>query len=198
MALSPDGKSALARRGSQTVLLPTGDGQVVPVSANAVAFDDGGTFLPDGRLLLAGSSPGHTSRLFVFQPAGGETHPVSSDSVTLPMWIHAVSPDGKSAAAVGKDGAWAIFPTDVSDVLPRAIQGLRDGEAPIRWSADGRSLLVLSDSGLLSRLDPATGRHETVKQFRPWARVLPTPDGRSYVYGYGADFSNLYLIDNLR
>ncbi|HYB53541.1 MAG TPA: protein kinase, partial [Thermoanaerobaculia bacterium] len=33
MALSPDGKSALARRGSQTVLLPTGAGQVLPVSA---------------------------------------------------------------------------------------------------------------------------------------------------------------------
>ena len=92
----------------------------------------------------------------------------------------------------------------------RPIPGLVQGDAPIRWSADGRYLFTRETTRSLPqkvfRLDVTTGRRE------PWLDIMPsaasgvssvgsvalTPDGKSYVYGYGVTLSDLYLVEGLK
>ena len=42
-----------------------------------------------------------------------------------------------------------------------------------------------------------TGRRELYRAFPAEAVALPTPDGAAYVYGYGHDFSHLFLVEGL-
>ena len=58
LALSPDGKWALCRRGDDTILLPTGAGLPRVLKATGIEFDDGGTFYPDGKRVLLGREDG--------------------------------------------------------------------------------------------------------------------------------------------
>jgi hypothetical protein len=56
------------------------------------------------------------------------------------------------------------------------------------------------------RVDLATGRKEFWKEFMPadpagvnnLAPILRTPDGKSYVYSYRRELSELYLVDGLK
>jgi len=56
------------------------------------------------------------------------------------------------------------------------------------------------------RLDPATGRQQLWKEFKPAdpagiSRVLPpliTRDGKAYAYSYGRVLSDLYLVEGLK
>ena len=107
LALSPDGKWALSRRNDRTILLPTAAGEPRALGATGVDFERGATFYPDGRLLLSGSSPGHSIRLFTLKLGDGEPRPVTPDGVLLPEGAHTVSPDGKSVAASDLRGAWS-------------------------------------------------------------------------------------------
>ena len=199
LALSPDGKWALSRRGGRTILLPTGAGEPRPVAAKGVDFQGGATFLADGGLLLSGSAPGHPSRLYTRKLEGGEPRAATPDGVELPGGAAAVSPDGRLVAARNLQGVWAIYAIDGEpSAAARPIEGLLAGDRPIRWSADGRSLLVLGDTGALDRLDPISGRRQTVRRFRPRSLVCATPDGAAIVHGSGAETSHLFLIEGLR
>jgi hypothetical protein len=199
LALSPDGKWALSRRNDRTILLPTAAGEPRAIGATGVDFERGATVYPDGRLLLSASSPGHGIRLFTLELGGGEPRPATPDGVLLPEGAHTVSPDGKSVAASDLRGTWSIYslvgsPADAG----RPIAGLLARERPIRWSSDGRFLFVAAESGNLDRLDPVSGRRETVRQFRPQSIVFPTPSGAAYVCGSGSESSHLFLIEGLR
>jgi hypothetical protein len=198
LALSPDRKWALSRRKDQTVLLPTAAGQAKTVTAPDVVFEEGATFLPDGGLLLSGSSPGHSVRLYRQSPDSGPLQVVSADGVFLPRRIHTVSPDGRFAAAMGPGEAWAIYSIAGTPAPGQSIKGLRADEAPIRWTADGRALFVVADDGTVSRLELESGKREVVRRFRRDAEIFLTSDGKAYVYGYGADLSHLFVIENLR
>jgi len=198
LALSLDGKWALSRRGGRTILLPTGAGEPRPVTASGVDFQEGATFAPDGRLLLTGSSPGHASRVYLATPAGGEARPVTPDGVLLPEGAHTVSADGRFLAASDLQGPWAIYALDGAaqgPVLP--IAGLSPGDRPLRWSGDG-GLLVLGKSGALDRLEPASGRRQTIQTLPPRSVAFATPDGATVVHGSAAEVSHLFLIEGLR
>ncbi len=80
----------------------------------------------------------------------------------------------------------------------------------IRWTPDGRFFFAAISGSIpahVVRVEVATGKRENWKDFGPAERsgiiqivpVLMTPDGKSYVYGYGrAASSDLYLIDGLK
>ena len=197
LALSPDGSWALSRRGGRTVLLPTGAGEPRSVAASGVDFQEGAAFTPDGNLLLAGSSPGHASRLYLLPLAGGEARPVTPDGVRIPEGAHTVSLDGKFVAASDLDGRWAIYPLGASEGGVRPIAGLAPGDRPMRWSLDG-GLLVLGKDGNLDRVDPATGRRQTRQALSPRSIAFATPDGATIVHGSAAEVSHLFLIEGLR
>ena len=86
-----------------------------------------------------------------------------------------------------------------------------DGEVPIEWSADGRSIYVYRfDYGDRSvkvyRVRVESGERELWKEIVPSdpagiefiGPILMTPDASSYVYTYQRRSSDLYVVEGLR
>jgi len=196
LALSPDAKWALARRGADTILIPTGAGEARPVKASGVEFGGGATFFPDGKRVLLTGGDRDTSRLYVWGIDTGLARPVTPDGVSLEEGNHTVAPNGKTVAAVDSKGTWSIYPLEGGTVvLP--ITGLQPTEKPVRWSADGRTLFVLADNGALSRLDPFSGRRVLSVQLPARSIAHVTPDGSAYVHARRSYFTHLMLIEGL-
>ena len=89
------------------------------------------------------------------------------------------------------------------------MPGLNEYDVPLCWTPDGRELIVAryeESPPRVERVDVASGRS------RPWngprrslpsgvweqTRLLVTPDGESYVYGYIRRMTDLYLSSPLR
>ncbi|MGB7131363.1 MAG: protein kinase [Candidatus Sulfotelmatobacter sp.] len=208
LALSPDGNWALACRGDQQTdlfLLPTGPGEPRTLKGHDV-IHNAARWFPDGkRLLIAGIAPNHGLRLYVQDIDSDKFDPVTPEGTDGSAY--ALSPDGSRVAAVGPDGKVYLFPIPKGD--PQPLKGLQQGEVPIAWTVDGRSLYIYKGGELpakVFRLEIATGNRTLWKQLMPpdpagvefVGPVLPTPDGKSYVYGYRRLLSDLYLVEGLR
>ncbi|HEY2796542.1 MAG TPA: hypothetical protein VGK26_01520, partial [Thermoanaerobaculia bacterium] len=215
LALSPDGRWALSTPQSepaQLVLLPTGPG--TPRGIPTGAFDAilRAAFLPGGeRLILSANEPGRALRLYVQPVAGGAPRAITPENVGAD-W--AVSPDGLRVVAADERGELASYPVDDADAgaggQPVPIPGTAPGDAPIRFSPEGRSLYVLARGNgaacAIERLDLATGRREPWRAITPpdpvgvyaVPRLLLSADGASYVYAYVRLLDDLYLVDGLR
>ncbi len=208
LALSPDGKWALSSRGdnqSDLFLLPTGPGEPKPLAGHGIVHS-AATWFPDGsRILFSGTEANHGVRLYVQDIATNKVATISPEGTNGLSF--ALSPDGQLAAAVGPDGKGYFFPIGAGE--PKIIPGLLAGEAPVAWSADGRSLYVYRSGELPAQvylLEIATGRRTLWKQLMPpdpagveyVGPVLPAPDGKAYAYGYRRLLSDLYLVEGLK
>jgi serine/threonine protein kinase/Tol biopolymer transport system component len=207
-SLSPDMKwvvGGLPRPPVQYYLLPTGAGEQRPLTNDKINHAEARWF-PDGkRIVFTGDEPGHGVRLYVQDISGGEAHPISPEGVNSSLF--AIAPDGKLVSDVGPDGKSYLYPAEGGD--PRPIPGLKDGDVPISWTADGRSLFVYHLGEIpanIYRLDLATGHKSFWKQLLPpdisgvteITGILITPDGRSYVYEYARTLSDLYLVKDVK
>jgi hypothetical protein len=158
-------------------------------------------------VVIAGADASDQERLYVQAISGGVPTPVTGEGVTLGKVGRPVSPDGRRVAALGPDGIPAVYPLAGGEPTP--LPGLADDDLPLCWTPDGRELMVVryrENPPFIERVDVASGRT------RPWAgphrslpaalwgqtRVLVTPDGRSYAYGYFRRMSDLYLSSPLR
>jgi len=208
LALSPDGKWALSCRGdngTDLFLLPTGPGEPKHLEGHNI-IHSAAMFFPDGkRVLLAGTEPNHGLRLYVQNINVDKVEAVTPEGTN--GFSFALSPDGTSVAAVGPDDKAYLFPVPAGD--PRPIKGLEAGEVPVAWTADGHSLYIYRGGELpakVYRLELATGKRALWKQLMPpdpagvefVGPVLPTPDGKAYVYGYRRLLSDLYLVEGLQ
>jgi hypothetical protein len=137
--------------------------------------------------------------------AGGAPRPMSPEG--MPVERYAISPDGRSVAAVAADGAPTLFPTDGS--ASRPLAGLARGDLPLRFSSDGKQLYVVrghSAPAHLFRLTLDGGALEPWREIMPAdlagvpdiAHILLTPDGAGYVYSIGRMLNDLFLVDGLR
>lgn len=213
-ALSPDQQWALTLspdNPSQLVLLPTGPGDPRPVSRDQINHL-WARFLPDGkRCVFEGTEPGKALRLYVQDLSGGVPKPISPvDNARLgaaSVFTIAVSPDGKSVAAVGADGNGYLYAVDGS--APRSIPGFQPDDRAVEFSADGNSLYVSRHGGMqaeVARIDLRSGRRTAIKAFAPGdlagvgtiGPVLITPDAKTFVFGYPRFLSDLYLVENVR
>jgi len=213
LALSPDGLWALSRSdeiASRLVLLPTGPGQPRTLSLGQIQMQGSGQgsgtrFFPDGkRILVHGAEPGHGSRLYVFDIESGKARPVTPEGVPVLADI-ALSPDGKFVVSPAADGKNYLY--DVEGGPARLVPGLSGDFFAIRWCSDGHSLFVGTGGAEhleVSRLDLSSGRRQLWKTFSVPVRgsgvieVIPTPDGRSYVYGYTKFSADLFIADGLK
>jgi Tol biopolymer transport system component len=207
-ALSPDGKWVISghlQMPSQLSLLPTGAGEARPLTHDAINHVRARWF-PDGkRFAFLGSEPGRGVRLYVQDVDGGAPRAITPEGVSATQWV--ISPDGKLIAAVGPDQNGYLYPVEGGD--PRPIRGFPQGNTPVSWSADGRSLFTYRSGDLpakIFRLDLATGEKQ------PWREIMPsdsagitdigpiliTPDSKSYVYEYGRTLSDLYLVEGFK
>jgi serine/threonine protein kinase len=92
---------------------------------------------------------------------------------------------------------------------PNPFPGTRPGDIPDRWTADGHARYVHRRDELPVKvylLDVATGRKELWKELIPAdsagvtqvATVVPTPDGRSFVYSCIRLHSDMYVVEGLK
>ena len=206
LTLSPDGKLALALRGTppRLVLLPTGPGEEKPLpSAGLVEYYSAAWFRDGKRILFVAAGADLQPRCYIQDVDGGPARAISEETVQSAL----VSPDGK-LLAVGADGDFQLRPLDGGK--PRPIPGPLPGDELIQWSSDGRFLFLRrpNESALeFFRVDLSTGRMEPWKSteaadpvgligFQP-ASVRLTPDGKSFVYTYWKVLTELYLVDGL-
>ena len=207
--LSPDGKWALSIASqtsvSQLILYPTGTGEPRRLERQGINYQFA-SFFPDGnRILIAGNEPGHAMRLYVQDLAGGKARPLTPEGISdlgIP-----VSPDGRWAACRNPEGKLVLYPVEGGE--PREISGLDPDDTPTQWGSDSHSLYVYKRAELpakVYRVDLTTGHKEFWKEFMPadpagvssLAPILHTPDGKSYVYCYRRELSELYLVDGLK
>src|SRR5262245_46766956 len=206
--ISPDGKWAVTvklpdRR--PVTLLPTGAGEARTVDIGNLTCQWANWF-PDGRrILMAANEPGHGPRLFVQEIVGGKPQPITPERVGLAA--QAISPDGHSIVARGPDGKLAVYPAEAGE--PRVIPGLEQGDQPVGWTSDSRSIFVMRLSGVpgvVHVVDIATGKRTPWKEFLPpdptgVEQVGPaviTPDEKTYVYSYRRVLGDLYLATGMR
>ena len=207
-AISPDKKwvlGGLPKPPVQITLLPTGAGQ-----SRALTHDQINRsvthWTPDSkRFVFAGSAPGQGTRLYVQGLDGSEARPISPEGVNTSLF--AISPDGKSVAAIGPDLKGYIYSIEGGE--PKVIPGLEPYDGPLTWSADGQSLYMYHLGDLpakVYRLNLATGSKQFWRQLMPpdlsgvtdISSILITPDGRGYVYEYGRTLSDLYLVSDVK
>ena len=89
----------------------------------------------------------------------------------------------------------------------RSVPGLSGGLYPIKWCADGRSLFVRTQEVnplKVYRLELSTERLELWKELSVSdigagvLGVIPTVDGKSYVYGYRRYLADLFIAEGLK
>ena len=204
-SLSPDGKWALAVRlqpsPAQLVLLPTGAGEPRTVTGDAISHLAAFWF-PDGKTIaFGGSEPGNGIRVYVQALEGGKPRAITPE-IGRPFLVpRPISPDGRQVVVV--DGpSVSLYPVEGGDSRP--VPGLLEGEKPIRWSADGRSLYVRKPGETPNRIfivDVATGHRQlwrVVAPAAPLGKLVITADGKAYSYAQASSSSDLYLVDGLK
>jgi serine/threonine protein kinase/Tol biopolymer transport system component len=208
-SLSPDGKRVLASnfpRRRDLVELPTGAGESRTIATGDVQVHQA-YFFPDGRHILeiGSTSAGHGLRLWVQDSQGGAPKSISPEGISL-RYRGAISPDGTRVAARDPQGQLTLY--SVADGTPLAVPGGQEGDEPVRWTADGKILLV-GRPGTPTQvfgIDVASG---TRKLFQTLTAVDPTGlidssapdfsrDLASYVYSYTRITSDLYIVEGLK
>ncbi len=205
LALSPDGRWALSSPGPKAthlVLLPTGAGQARELPLPGIQLFGKADFLPDGnQVLVRGREPGHGMRLYLLDVRSGKGRPITAEGVSGAV---SVSPDGKLVLSSTFDGKNFFY--DLEGGTPRAVTAIPKEYRAIRWCADGRSLFVETGRNpvKVSRLELSSGRLDPWKEFSVSdmrsgsVTMIPTPDGKSYVYSYSRYFSDLFLAEGLK
>jgi eukaryotic-like serine/threonine-protein kinase len=198
LALSPDGKSALALQTKpkpQLVILSTSGNELKILPNRGMKEYHYGSFFPDGRhILFTGVEARENAniRSFVQDINTGDAHPLTEE-LTVAL---RVSPDGKSVITL-QDRTYYIQPLDGTELTP--IPGFEPGDEPIQWSDDGRSVYVIGAGDFATkiyRVSLTTGYRREWKEIDPPNKVglvgletnrggsLITPDGKVCVYTY--------------
>jgi len=207
LALSPDGKWALAASNERPELLfyPTGVGQPRRLSIAGFESFQTARYLPDGkRFFVNANMRGRLNQCYLLHVAGGEPRPVGPEG----GFCGAASPDGSRLAITMPDGSLSIFSVDGNDPAKRVV-GWPSRATALEWSADGKSLYLTSETLIpltIRRLGLATGRIELVKTLVPpevagtqtIAVPLVTRDGRTYAYTYIRLLGDLYVAEGLK
>lgn len=207
-ALSPDAKQVLTITYAppQIVLLPTGAGQPRRLERYGIEQYDGSGagWLPNGRqVVFWGREPGHNLRSYVQDIFEGPPRPITPEGLVG----RAVSPDGRSVLA--EDSKQHKFLCSIEGGEPKPVPGLTPEDFIARWTTDPGAIFIYRRGEFpvrVYRVVLATGHKELVKELIPSdpagivvpVRVLLTPDGKGYVYAFGRQLSDLYLVDGLR
>ncbi len=208
VAYSPDGQWILATpdvEGTQFELLPAGAGEPKVLPKTGLSCQSGG-WLPDGRRFLAScNEPGHGYRIYLNDVSGAKPRPITPEGVNF--IFPGIAPDGKSFTATGPDRRIAIYPVEPGE--PHPVAGIEPNDIVLRWSSDGKGILVYRPSAPPLRVeivDFKTGQRTLWKELRPpdpsgveqVGPIVMAPDESSYVYSYRRLLEDLYLATGLK
>jgi Tol biopolymer transport system component len=205
--LSPDGRwvAGVNNDFKAITLMPTGPGETRILPAGDLQRVDYLRWFPDGRrLLIKGSGAKGPGRSYMQDLEGGTPTPVTPEGIEAEL----ATPDGQSVLAGPPEGPVSSV-YSLSGGPPREIPGLDKEDGPLRWSPDGKSLLVARTEPLrftLSRIDVMTGSRSAIRtvaaadpagilSFGDYVTV--TPDGRYYAYGVWRTLNELYFVRGL-
>jgi hypothetical protein len=135
--------------------------------------------------------------------AGGEPKAVTPEG-TLDCFV---SPDARSIVTRKSGGDLLIYPVDRGE--PHVVAGAARDDLVLRWSADGRSLLVCPAGEVpsrIERLDVATGKRELIRTIGPPDMtsvlgifpIVVGADEKTHVYTSRRMISHLFLIEGAR
>ena len=204
--LSPDGKSVLAivpTSPQQLVLYPTGAGEARRLDRGTIESYESAVFFPGGQSVLAcGHEPGHASRCWVQEIAGGKPRAVTPEGTTRGV----LSPDARQILVQGSSGL-VIYPAGGGEGRP--VPGTTPNEVAIRWSRDGGSLLVSRGNDVPLRIERVTlpaGKRDLVRTMGPadmsGVTSVGSPflgeDEKSYAYVFSRTISHLFLVEGAR
>ncbi|MEO8201983.1 MAG: hypothetical protein ABI679_15735, partial [Gemmatimonadota bacterium] len=204
-AFSPDLKSLLAfvpSTPATVVVYPTGIGTGRKIDVGTYQSIGWVDWFPQGdSILVCGNREGEASRCYVHALSGGAGRAVTPPGTGRGM----ISPDGKVIAAFGPSIGHRLYP--VSGDSGRVVPGLGINEMVIRWTPDGRSLVVGKvTSGSLGRLDLATGRRTPLVDLvteGPSGRIRMAfatlaDDPKAYAYVIEDYLSSLFTVDGVK
>jgi hypothetical protein len=176
------------------------------VEPEAVSPGQSAAWLPDGRILFAGNEVNRGVRLFIQSVDGGKPRAITPEGIGTAFPGFAISLDGKLVAAIGADRKGVLFP--IGGGASRPISGIVDGEFPLRFGEDGRSLYVWKRElpARVYRVDLETGNRELWKELMPVdpggveriSNVVVTPDAKSYAYTFSRLLSDLFVVEGLK
>jgi Tol biopolymer transport system component len=203
--ISPDGKWVLAvtQEPPQLVVYPAGSGEKRTLEHGSLVGYRFATWFPDGkRILVCGNEEGKAPRCYAQDVGGGAPRAVTPDGER-----GLVSPDGRRVVVWRLDDTPAIYGLDGSK--PEPIPSVFENDVPIRWGADGRSLMLMpyeESHGRVERVDLRSGKREVVVEFAPFDRsgvlfvggASVADDPTVYTYEYFGLRSTLFLVDGAR
>ncbi len=205
--LSRDGKWALVNvptSPAQLTIYPTGAGQTRRLERGGIVSYESAQFFPDGRSVLAcGHEEGHAVRCYVQAVVGGPPRPVTPEGTSFGH----VSPDGRRIIVRESAEGPRIYPAEGGAGKP--VAGATPEDVVIRWSTDGRSVLVFRVTEVparVERLDLSTGKRELLRtvgptdlagvlQIRP---VVLSEDEKSHAYSTRKMISHLFLEEGAK
>ncbi|MBZ5589865.1 MAG: protein kinase [Acidobacteriia bacterium] len=205
--LSRDGKWALSivpTSPPKLAIYPTGAGETRLLPRGPIANYYSARFFPDAqRVLACGHEEGHAVRCYVQAVSGGEPRPVTPEGTSEGI----VSPDGTLIVVKHSVDGWRLYPADGGS--PRTVPGATSMESVVRWSADGRSLLLFDPSAVparVERLDLDSGRRRPVRTLGPQelagvlgiGPILMTENEQTYAYGTNMMISHLFIAEGMR
>ncbi len=210
--LSSDGKWVLAvvpGSPDQLVVYPTGAGESRRLDSGKIEHHTTGQWFPDGtRVLVCGNEPGHAERCYVQDIRGSPPRAVTPEDTHAGF----VSPDSslvlvrRGAESAAGPGVFQLYP--LAGGAPRDVAGLDKDDRVVRWSPDGRSLIV--SRGLLparvERVEVATGRRDLIRVLSPGEtagvtgidNVVVADDPNVYAYTVRQNPSRLFLVHGAR
>ncbi|MBV9572946.1 MAG: serine/threonine-protein kinase [Acidobacteriales bacterium] len=206
-AISPDKKWVTTKpaKGGALMLVPTGAGEQRQLTHDAVSYN-AERWLPDGKTLLAsGIEAGHGARDYLIDITTGSSKPITPEGIAGIR----LSPDGRSAAVLGPDVKWGVWPLDGSGFRP--IPNLDSAYYVDGWSPDG-SYVYVSSTGRgetttkLYKVNIATGKMEFWRTFGTEATAGQggagdfqfSIDGTAYAYVYDKVLSEAYVVTGLK
>jgi eukaryotic-like serine/threonine-protein kinase len=209
LGFSPDGRwlaANLPAVGSGLTLLPLGAGETRVWKSEKVRFlpEVVSPWMPDGKsFFVLGTEAGHGLRSYRQSIDGGEPKPATPDDVIADL----VSPDGTRMLCHDLQGKFWLYP--VRGGTPRELPAIQNGEAPLQWLRDGKTVIVRAPGELTVntfQVDVDNGTRKTWKDFLPKDKVglhgiyqfHVTPDGSHYLSVESHMYSALFVVQGLK
>ena len=207
LALSPDGKwvaDIVYTPVPRIVLYPIGAGEArsIPVDLQVEC----GNWISNDSLVLVAAAGG-SRRAYRLDLETGKLAPLTPEGVDGFNPYLPVTPDGGAVVLRGPDGRAVLYP--VSGGTPTPIPGWRDGDRPIRFAEDGKTLFVVGGSlpTRIEQVDVSSGARRLWRQFDvsdpaglqiAYNPVAISRDGRAIACNYTRRLDSLFLGEGIR